>query len=278
MNKKINIMFFVSIILGSFIFTNNLLAVKYLLPPKKPSFIDFYEKSIFVSITVQADLTNASTNKHKTEALKDAIELTERLKIQKAVKLFRQVNLTNQKTLLEYLFEKGWDQDVLERIITFNARPVKTTYFSDGSIRQLFKIPLSYLITANHFSEFGTAIDPPSDRNTYTGLIIELPENTNTQPALIIEIITENKRVIYSKKKIDFNSFRQSGMAYYATKPLRYKNEGSVGKNPLTITALPSSHGSTIIIPDKDADHLLALNNTLDFLKTGNVIIVYQGI
>lgn len=271
-------MFFAGIILISFILTNNLMAVKYLLPQKKPSFIDFYDKSIFVTITVQANLTNTSTNKHKTDALKDAIELTERLKIQKAIKLFRQVNLTNQKTLLSFLFEKGWNQDVLERIITFNARPIKTTYFVEGSIRQLFRIPLSYLITANHFTGFGTAIDPPNDKNTYTGLIIELPKDTNIQPTLIIEIITENKRVIYSKEKIEFNSFRRSGMAYYAAKPLRYKNEGSVGKKPLTITAMPSSHGSTIIIPDKDADHLLAANNTLDFLKTGNVIVVYQEI
>ncbi len=239
--------------------------------------LDLYMKTVTITLLESTQLTESLSSEEKTNQYIKSLAKSEANKIAFFRTGFETILLKENLKLSDFLIQQKWDNDTIEAIIRHNAPPVYTEFYKDGYVKQTFKLFLATFIKENHFPEVGSEATPEPKLEDITGIIINLPKDTPFEPALMFNINSTEGHRIYYPEKIDFSSFQQTGMAFYATAPLLFKNEASVGKKPIVINALPATTEGTIIISEEDHQLMLQKNPTLSFLRKGNVIIVYQS-
>ena len=200
------------------------------------------------------------------EAKKEALENL--LKTIKAVPIDSQITFQQKVEKSDVISSK------LQELIR-NAEIIETTYFSDGGVKIIVKLPLfgPLINLILPTSERRAAVKADEDVNT--GVIID-SRGLKTTPILAPKILDEEGKEVYSSSFISSESLGKWGVVEYLRDLPLSQKEKRVGKNPLIVKGigLAGPRSSDIIISNADAQKIRGLIKDHNFLSNGEAIVV----
>lgn len=130
----------------------------------------------------------------------------------------------------------------------------------------------SVSVSASASTEFKMEINSNREAINYSGVIVDC-RGLGLRSAASPVIKSENGKIIYGDKDLDFDKINEIGMAAYAT--TMQESVARVGENPFIVRAVKlDNFNSCPVLSNKDAARVLVADETSGFFKDLRVVFL----